>query len=130
MPCGERRKADALNLASAFLSEPSFGAAARSLVDKLVAMGFEEHEALDNIEPAQKSFPEDDSLFAHRPKPTPTFKHTVSATPEAVDRLKNQEAVTLRETADGKVEIAVTGRVDRKRTRLYSSHSCASRMPS
>src|SRR3546814_3140829 len=75
-------------------------------------MGFEEHEALDNIEPAQKSFPEDDSLFAHRPKPTPTFKHTVSATPEAVDRLKNQEAVTLRETDDGKVEIAVTGRVD------------------
>src|SRR3546814_256861 len=75
-------------------------------------MGFEEHEALDNIEPAQKSFPEDDSLFAHRPKPTPTFKHTGSATPEAVDRLKNQEAVTLRETDDGKVEIAVTGRVD------------------
>src|SRR3546814_18119998 len=40
------------------------------------------------------------------------FRSTVSATPEAVDRLKNQEAVTLRETDDGKVEIAVTGRVD------------------
>src|SRR3546814_13189161 len=52
------------------------------------------------------------TLFRSRPKPTPTFKHTVSATPEAVDRLKNQEAVTLRETDDGKVEIAVTGRVD------------------
>src|SRR3546814_7867994 len=61
MPYAERRKADALNRAYAFLSEPSFGAAARSLVDKLVAMGFEEHEALDNIEPAQKSFPEDRS---------------------------------------------------------------------
>src|SRR3546814_17197781 len=91
MPYAERRKADALNRAYAFLSEPSFGAAARSMVDKLVAMGFEEHEALDKIEPAQKSVPEDDSLFAHRPKPTPTFKHTVSAMPEAVDRRKNEE---------------------------------------
>src|SRR3546814_8403681 len=61
MPYAERRKADALNRAYAFLSEPSFGAAARSLVDKLVAMGFEEHAALDNIEPAQKRSEENTS---------------------------------------------------------------------
>src|SRR3546814_6953006 len=72
----------------------------------------EEYEALDKIEPAQTSFPGDDSLFAQRPKPRPTFKHTVGATPESINRLKSQEAVTLRETDDGKVEIAGTGRVD------------------
>ena len=35
MPYAKRRKADALNRAYAFLSEPSFGEAARALVDKL-----------------------------------------------------------------------------------------------
>src|SRR3546814_14187962 len=85
MPYAERRKADALNRAYAFLSEPSFGAAARSLVDKLVAMGFEEHEALDNIEPAQKSFPEDYPTFAPPPKTTPPLNHTLTAHPDALD---------------------------------------------
>src|SRR3546814_19730790 len=123
MPYAERRKADALNRAYAFLSEPSFGAAARSLVDKLVAIGFEEYEALDNIEPAQKSFPEDDSLFAQRPKTTTTFNQTVSAKPAADDRPKNKEAVTLRETDDEDGESALHGRGTGKVQRAFTGKS-------
>jgi type III restriction enzyme len=112
MPYAKRRKADALNRAYAFLSEPSFGEAARSLADKLVAMGFEEDEARDNIEPAQPSLDANTGLFGPREKPKPTFKHTVTATPELVAELKKREGVSVRDTGGGKIEIAVTGRVD------------------
>ena len=112
MPYAKRRKADALNRAYAFLSEPSFGAAARSLVDKLVAMGFEEDEARDNIEQAQKKVNEDGGLFGPRDKPKLTFKHTVTATPDVILELKKHEDVTVRVTGGGKAEISVTGRLD------------------
>jgi len=112
MPYAKRRKIDALNRAYAFLSEPSFGEAAKSLVDKLVAMGFEEDEALDSIELAQPSLDADPGLFGPREKPKPIFKHTVTSTPEVVADLKKREGVSVRETDDGKIEIAVTGRVD------------------
>lgn len=112
MPYAKRRKVEDLNRAYAFLSEPSFGEAARSLADKLVAMGFEEDEALDNIEPAQGSLDADTGLFGPRDKPKPMFKHTLTATPEVVAELSKREGVTVRETQGGKVEIAVTGRVD------------------
>lgn len=112
MPYAKRRKAEDLNRAYAFLSEPSFGEAARSLADKLVAMGFEEDEALDNIEPAQGSLDADTGLFGPREKSKPTFKHTVTVTPEAIAELKKRDGVSVRETEGGKVEIAVTGRVD------------------
>ena len=48
------------------MSEPSFGDAARALVDKLVNMGFEEEEALDNIQseiPGFSGFNTDGGLF-------------------------------------------------------------------
>lgn len=112
MPYAKRRKADDLNRAYAFLSEPSFGVAARSLADKLVAMGFEEEEAVANVEPVQTSLDVDTGLFAARDKPKPIFTHTVTATPEVVAELKKREGVTVREREDGKVVIAVTGRVD------------------
>jgi len=112
MPYAKRRKADALNRAYAFLSEPSFGEAARSLADKLVAMGFDEDEARDNIEPAQTSLDADTGLFGRREKPKPTFTHTVTATPEVVAELTKREGVSVRDTGGGKVEIAVSGRVD------------------
>lgn len=112
MPYAKRRKAEALNRAYAFLSEPSFGEAARALVDKLVAMGFEEDEARDNIEPAQSSLDADSGLFGPRDKPKPTFRHTVPATPEAIAGLKKREGIAIRDVGGGKAEIAVTGRVD------------------
>ena len=112
MPYAKRREADALNRAYAFLSEPSFGEAARSLVDKLVAMGFEENEARDNIEPAQRELDEDGALFGPRDKPKPIFRHTVTATSELISELKTREGVTVHETEGSKAEIAVTGSVD------------------
>ena len=112
MPYAKRRAAGALNRAYAFLSEPSFGEAARALVDRLVAMGFEEDEARDNIEPTQKDLDGNGGLFAPRDNPRPTFKHTVTATPELISQLKECEGVTVREMEDGKAEIAVIGHVD------------------
>ncbi len=112
MPYAKRRKADALNRAYAFLSEPSFGEAARSLVDKLVAMGFEEDEARDSIEPSQASLDADTGLFGPRDRPRPIFTHTVTVAPEAVGGLKDREGVSVQDTGGGKVEISVTGRVD------------------
>ena len=55
MPYAERRADADLNKAYAFVHEPTFAAAAQALTDKLVAMGFEEDEAKDAIEPAQSS---------------------------------------------------------------------------
>ena len=112
MPYARRRKADALNRAYAFLSEPSFGEAARALVDKLVAMGFEEDEARDNIELVQEEHNDDGGLFGPPDRPGPTFKHVVAATPSLISELKKLEGVTVHETQCGKAEIAVIGHVD------------------
>ena len=62
MPYATRRRSADLNKAYSFLSEPSFGEAARALVDKLVAMGFEEDEARESIEPLQGTFEMDDGF--------------------------------------------------------------------
>lgn len=113
MPYAKRRAADALNRAYAHVSEASFGAAASSLADKLVAMGFEEDEAKDAIEPAQGHLDET-GLFAQREKPKPVFRHVVPATPEALAALHaaaTTAGVSVTETGDGKIEIAVAGRV-------------------
>ena len=111
MPYAKRRKAEDLNRAYAFLSEPSFGEAARALADKLVAMGFEEDEALDNIEAAQDSLDRDSGLFGPRDKPKPTFRHQVPLSDEAVSALSGRKDISVRPTDGGDVEIAVTGRV-------------------
>ena len=80
MPYAKRRKVTELNKAYAYLSEPSSGEAARALTDKLVAMGFEEDEARDNIEQVQGELGGEDGLFGPRDKPKLAFKHTVTAT--------------------------------------------------
>ena len=116
MPYARRRKADALNKAYAHLSEPDSGETARALVDKLISMGFEEEEAIDSIKPVQPDlYPGDDGgLFSDRGPPKPVFKHTVTATPEILSILKQEEGgnVTTHETNGGKIEIAITGHVD------------------
>ena len=111
MPYAKRRESDMLNRAYAFLSEPSFGEAARTLVDKLVAMGFEEDEAHDNIEP-QKELDMDDDLFQTCDKPKPTFNYTIKATPETILELKAHKTIAVRDAGDGIVEIVVTGYLD------------------
>ncbi len=112
MPYAKRRKNEALNRAYAFLSEPSFSAAAQGLIDKLVAMGFEEDEAKDNIEPAQPELDEDGTLFGPHGRPAPTFKHTVPASPELLSKLEGRKGVSVNETEEGMVEISVSGPVD------------------
>ena len=66
MPYAKRRRTAELNQAYAYLSEPSSGASARALTDKLVAMGFEEDEARDNIEQVQGELGGEDGLFGPR----------------------------------------------------------------
>ena len=113
MPYAKRRKLPELNKAYAFLSEPSFGDAARALADKLVAMGFEDDEAVDNIEAAQSSFDADTGLFGPRDTPKPSFKHIVSLeNPDVVTELKKHDGVTVQETDGGSVEITIIGRID------------------
>ena len=98
-PTPNVRKDNDLNRAYAFLSEPTFGEAARSLVDKLVAMGFEEEEAFDSIESTQELLDEDSDLFSPRDKPetgvrVPNFSDLAGDTGRA---LRNTEDVTVRE---------------------------------
>ena len=113
MPYAQRRKADALNRAFAHVSEPSFGAAASALADKLVAMGFDEQEAKDAIEPAQGRL-DDTGLFALRERATPVFRHTVATMPDVTAALASivfGDGVSVIARDGGTVEIAVTGRV-------------------
>ena len=112
MPYAKRRRTAELNRAYAYLSEPSSGASARALTDKLVAMGFEEDEARDNIEPAQGELGGEDGLFSTSDQPQLAFRHTVTATPEVMAALQKREGVTVSGTEEGKVELAVIGLVD------------------
>jgi type III restriction enzyme len=110
MPYAKRRSTESLNRAYAHVSEATFGAAAMSLADKLVAMGFEEDEAKEVIEPAQGHLDET-GLFAPPERSQPVFRHVVTATPEVLSALQAAaagEGISITEK-DGKVEIAVTG---------------------
>ena len=111
MPYAKRRKNNDLNRAYAFLSEPTFGEAARSLVDKLVAMGFEEEEAREHIEPTQESLEIDSDLFSSRNKQKAVFEFEISPAPETLAALRESEGVSVRETGDGKAEISIAGYV-------------------
>ena len=112
MPYAKRRQTDELNKAYAFLSEPSFGEAARALTDKLIAMGFEEDEACDHIQ-RSLALDEEGGLFGLRPHTKPTFRLSLTTSAEAVSALKAIEgdALEVCEGGDGMVEIAIVGPV-------------------
>ena len=114
MPYATRRRISDLNKAYACVSEPTFGAAAQALADKLVAMGFEEDEARDHIEPVQHELGGSGDLFARYDEAPPAFRHTITASPELVLKLKEIEhdGVTVHETDNGAVEITVAGRLE------------------
>ena len=128
MPYATRRKAAELNRAYAFLSEPATGMAARALVDKLVAMGFEEDEARDNIEPVRSEL-DDGGLFSPDQFPQPDFRHILTATPEVAAALNKiqLEGLTVSSTEGGTFEIAVTGRVSETLAEAYRQLSPAER---
>ena len=119
MPYAKRRKVTELNKAYAYLSEPSSGEAARTLTDKLVAMGFEEEEARDNIEPVQGELGSEDGLFDPRDKPQPGLPAYRSYRDTGSDSVGTSEADTTRR-CDSPVRPAgwdgrdrnVAGRVD------------------
>ena len=114
MPYAERRQVPDLDKAYACVSEPTFGAAAQALADKLVAMGFEEDEAREHIEPVQRELGGSDDLFAPYDEAPPAFRHTVAASPDLASRLGEIEhdGVTVQETGAGTIEIALAGRLD------------------
>lgn len=105
MPFAERRRDDALNRAYAFLSEPSFGRAARALVDKLVSMGFEEDEAEEHVEIAQRDLLPKADLLALRDRPPPTLSHIATASDDLLAVLQGASEFTLRTPETGKIEI-------------------------
>ena len=113
MPYAARRPLPDLNRAYAFVSEPSFGASAQALADKLVAMGFEEDEAHESIEPVELDFGGAGSPLDRPEEAAPSFRHTFAGDPETVSALKELErdGVTVHEFDDGAVEVLVAGRV-------------------
>ncbi|MXY91672.1 MAG: restriction endonuclease subunit R [Gammaproteobacteria bacterium] len=113
MPYAQRRTADSLNRAYAFLSEPSFGEAAKSLVDKLVTMGFDEEEARESVRPAQDQLNFDDDLFREDDEVESHFTYTIPARQKLISDLKRCEGATVLETADGYAKIAVAGEIDK-----------------
>ena len=117
MPYAKRRHSAELNKAYAYVSEPSFGDAARALVDKLVNMGFEEEEAQKNIQSEISGFSgfnTDNGLFGRVEVQKPTFSHTIPASPNTLSALRgiSHEGLAVRETGDGEVEITVIGGID------------------
>lgn len=114
MPYAERRQLFELNRAYAFVSEPSFGASAQALADKLVAMGFEEDEAHDSIEPIRLDFGESGVLLNQHKETVPPFRYTFAPNPEFKSVLKELEwdGVKVHETGDGRIEVVIAGRID------------------
>ena len=122
MPYARRRKARELNQAYAFLSEADFGEAARTLVDKLVAMGFDEDEASENIEYVQPGLELDQGheLPAERERPDPPFRYVLSNTPETLAALQDaeQHGIAVHESAGDRLEVEVNSPMDAKLEQL------------
>ena len=118
MPYAKRRQSAELNKAHAYVSEPSFGDAARALVDKLVQMGFEEEEAQESIQSEIPGFGEfnrdhdggQKGLFEVQ---KPIFNFTITASEETVSALRGitHEGLTVRQSSEDAVEVIVTGGV-------------------
>ena len=113
MPYAERRKARELNQAYAFLSEADFGEAARTLVDKLVAMGFEEDEASENIAYVQPGLELEQEPELSAAQETP-FRFVLNHTPETLAALQDgkSQGITVNELASGVIEIEARGQID------------------
>lgn len=109
MPYARRRDTEALNRAYANLTSKSFSEAAYALRDRLVAMGFEESEAEDNILPQQAEM--DEGLFGHATRPRPSVSIAVAL---PVDSIKHAVAaapakITVAPSGDGSATIRISG---------------------
>lgn len=109
MPYAKKRSIPSLNRAYANLTSKSFSEAAHALKDRLVAMGFEEGEAEDNILPEQLDL--SDGLFGHAGRPKPSITVSLDADPATVKELEAAAPTKVRVTTgtDGKALVKITG---------------------
>ncbi|KQQ78457.1 restriction endonuclease subunit R [Rhizobium sp. Leaf321] len=109
MPYAKRRSVPSLNRAYANLTSKSFSEAAYALRDRLVAMGFEQGEAEDNVLPEQLDLNE--GLFGHARRPQPSVAVSLNAHPAAVKELEAAAPSKVRVTAgeDGRAVVKITG---------------------
>lgn len=63
MPYAKKRNNEELNCAYAHISETNFAEAARQLTDKLVGMGFDERQGMENIKPTMNYQGQNGDLF-------------------------------------------------------------------
>lgn len=109
MPYAKKRTIPSLNRAYANLTSKSFSEAAHALRDRLVAMGFEESEAEDNILPEQLDL--DEGLFGKARRPKPNLTVSLSADASTVKELEAVAPAKVRISAgeDGKAVVKITG---------------------
>lgn len=121
MPYAERRPNEALNRAYAHVSSPRFGAAAKSLTDRLVDMGFEPEEAAANVELRQPALPGTDPGPLFGPSP-PVLVHTADKAPDLAGLPEHERAQVAVVTApDGRHVVTVKGDVSEELAgRLYA----------
>ena len=113
MPYAKHRRAADLNRAYAYVSEPSAGAAAQALTEKLVSMGFEEGEAQANV---QVGLPGTDdgvggTLWDQPDRPQPTFRYALPYSPETLSALNNigGNRLMVRQSSGEEIEISARG---------------------
>lgn len=110
MPFAKKRDALELNRAYAHVSSPSFAEAANQLRDSLVAMGFEQEEADQYVEPQQKDWIGTDGLPLFQ-SPAPLTLVASEAPNLTILTAEEKQVVNVREVESGKVEVIVSGTV-------------------
>lgn len=106
LPYATRRKADTLNRAYAHVSAPITALVANDLADRLVAMGFEEVEAAQFIQP------EGSDLFGDAGPHSPSAAQTTLVLPAAVAKALANAApgsVAATQGAEGTSTVTLTG---------------------
>lgn len=111
MPYAKRRRASELNRAYAYVSEPSAGAAARSLADKLVSMGFEEEEAQANVQTGLLGTDVGGALLDQPDRPQRTFRYALPYSPETLSALNaiGDEQLMVRRSSGEEIEVSAKG---------------------
>ena len=111
MPYARRRRAAELNRAYAYVSEPSAGAAAQALTEKLVSMGFEEEEAQANVQAGLPGTDVGGALLDQPERPQPTFRYALPYSPDTLSALNNigGDRLMVRQSTGEEIEISARG---------------------
>ena len=114
MPYAKRHRAAELNRAYAYVSEPSAGAAAQALTEKLVNMGFEEEEAQASVQADLPGTDVGSALLDQPDRPLPTFRYALPYSPDTLSALNNigRDRLMVRQISSGKIEISAKGDLD------------------